>query len=314
MKETEFKELSHSYLVWEKIIASIETTKHYKVLSLIAKTVSFKFAQLPFPQIMDIARQTLRRLAEERRCRDESKSTIWIDKGLIIIRTIAKRLPIVKERSSEEYSELCGVIWGTFDLMEDLGEASYRDELISIFNYVVASTDDSLFSQDFYQFLKPFGEYHLRTASLGKLTRTYYLLLSKSKSVDNIEDSLALIFHNILLVMKRARSTEAIDAILMMQYLLKEYPDIVDHKLLEEDSRELFMNVRDDEKYEDDRREKVAALLNLWMLGSVVSPIYSLAEFGDTHLDIFYGQHSKILAHALSLKIQQLCKSGDSCK
>lgn len=102
-KETAFRELSHSYLIWEKLIAAIRFTKHYEVLDVIAKALSMKFEQLGTEKIIEICVCALRRLKEE--TGKAEGTSIWSSKCLIILRTVAKRLDRIKLRSEREFED-----------------------------------------------------------------------------------------------------------------------------------------------------------------------------------------------------------------
>lgn len=53
-------------------------------------------------------------------------------------------------------------MWNVFDLMEDLADCCYADEVIDVFYFLLLRIEAASVNEAYYQFLRDFTGYHMK--------------------------------------------------------------------------------------------------------------------------------------------------------
>lgn len=196
------------------------------------------------------------------------------------------------------------VVWKVFDLMPNISKASYSEELIEIYNYVLLSLK-SIDSSDFCQFLPQYEDYHRVNNQLGNIFYTYDILISKGYSFLKTEDGrpfVDMIANNTWMCVDMRFIEPSYHAVILLQYILAFFPNAsIDHRQVFEVTQQIVR-----ERAEDFDDEKLIAFINLWIIGSSISPVYELSELSSLHLEGIYGYNAKVFTLSINIKVQSL--------
>jgi hypothetical protein len=166
--------------LWQNLMARLHHTRLPGVFRLINRILDKMLDSLPLPKAEELVTRVITRLVEEfRQCEAAASGgsihgNEYVYLCLDVISAVASNSQYLKEEPS-----LVRAIWPLFDLFEFAARIEFEDNLLLIFNRLLAA--EPLLSRPHFLFLPHFPAIHEKQGGFMELTETVRLLLSKGR-------------------------------------------------------------------------------------------------------------------------------------
>jgi hypothetical protein len=175
--------------IWQNFTARLADTKLASVFRLILQILEKMLDSLPVQKVEELIGKVMGRLVGEfRRCEAEAKAgqAIRGNEYLLLCLDIICKIAENEQYLKEEPSVVL-TLWPVFDLFEFSERIEFEDDILAIFNRVLAV--ERQITHEHFRFIPHFSKIYEKQNGFGELLNTVTLLLTRGREYLLTEES-----------------------------------------------------------------------------------------------------------------------------